>query len=260
MLPLITRHRSGDTLKLAGGTLRLRPAGGDTISCSLDRMSQRRGTLPLLLEMAVIHALALEGIPVFHGAGFTLGGEAVLALGRSGAGKTTLAAAALRAGGKVISDDSLIALRHRCGALAVQPFRRDLQVRRGSRRLFPRTIAPLLEPLTGAVEPKWVLRREAAASCFTDDVSLSGIWILSLDRRLRGCRISPLHQAEALVALIQGSSPLYLSDRYPRERAALLPLLRSLVEEVPAYGIRLGKALLEEPVAELERLLAFHGA
>jgi hypothetical protein len=246
-------------LKLAGGSLRLRPAGGDTITCSLDTPALRRVTFPLLLEMAVIHALALEGIPVFHGAGFTLGGSAVLALGQSGAGKTTLAAAAIRAGGKVISDDSVIALRRRSGSLSVQPFRRDLQVRPGSRRLFPRAIAPLLKPLPGALEPKWTLRRGDAAPCFTDDVSLNRIWILTLDRRLQGCRIRPLHQAEALVALIQGSSPLYLSERYPGERAALMPVLRSLVERVPAYGVRMGRALLEDPVAELEGLLAYQG-
>ena len=245
-------------LKLAGGSLRLRPAGGDTITCSLDTPAPRRVTFPLLLEMAVIHALALEGIPVFHGAGFTLGGSAVLALGQSGAGKTTLAAAAIRAGGKVISDDSVIALRRRSGSLSVQPFRRDLQVRPGSRRLFPRAVAPLLKPLPGALEPKWTLRR-GDAPCFTDDVSLNRIWILTLDRRLQGCRIRPLHQAEALVALIQGSSPLYLSERYPGERAALMPVLRSLVERVPAYGVRMGRALLEDPVAELEGLLAYQG-
>lgn len=259
VLPRITHHHIGDTLKLPGGSLRLRPGGGSTIACPLVTPAQLRGTFPLLLEMAVIHAMALQGVPVFHGASFSSRGTAILALGQSGSGKTTLAAAVIQAGGQVVSDDSVITLRRRPGGISVQPFRRDIQARRGSRRLFPRAIASLLEPLSGAAEPKWGLRRDAAASCFADDVSLDRIWVLSLDRRLRRCRIGPLHQAEAMAALIQGSSPLYLSGRYPREREALMPVLRSLVERVPAYGVRLGRALLEDPAVELDRLLTFTG-
>jgi len=248
----ITAAEGGDLLRIPGGSLRLRAGGGDTLTCR----RAVRGAFPLLLEMALIHALALRGVPVFHGAAFTFRGVPILALGQSGTGKTTLAAAAIRAGGRVVSDDSVAVLTHHAGGVSAQPFRRDFQVRPGSRRLFPGSLASRLEPLTAAAEPKWTLRREAAASRFTDDVCLRRIWVITLDRRLRRCRIAPLSQAEVFAALIQGSSPLYLSGRYPRERGALMPVLHSLAEQAPAYGVRLGRALLDDPVGELARLEA----
>lgn len=70
--------------------------------------------------------LELGGILV-HGAAVELGGRAVLALGRSGAGKTTFSRLALAQGGEVLSDD-LNALRRTAGGTVVEklPFTGDL--------------------------------------------------------------------------------------------------------------------------------------
>ena len=62
--------------------------------------------LTTLLEMALTHALAMSGYVVNHAAAFEIDGTAVLAVGPTRAGKSTLSAAALAAGGAVVSDDS----------------------------------------------------------------------------------------------------------------------------------------------------------
>jgi hypothetical protein len=146
-----------------------------------------------------------------------------------------------------------MALR-RDDAFVIRPFRRDMQLRRGTRRLVPRAFASRLERLAHPVEPKWVLRREEAKPCFADHRAPDRIWVIGLDRRLRHGRIRRLDQAEVLAALIQGSSPLYLGHGYPQERAALMPVLCALAERVPGWGIRLGRALVEDPAGELDRL------
>jgi len=59
----------------------------------------------MLLETALIHTLAMGGCVVNHAAAFDVDGAALLVVGQSRAGKSTLSAAVLAAGGSVVSDD-----------------------------------------------------------------------------------------------------------------------------------------------------------
>jgi hypothetical protein len=60
--------------------------------------------------------------------------------------------------------------------------------------------------------------------------------------------------SQAAVALIQASVPRFLTARFPTERAALMPVIRELAS-LPAFRVRLGRRLLEEPEDEMRRLL-----
>ena len=82
-----------------------------------------------LLETALIHALAMGGYVVNHAAALEVDGGALLVAGPSRAGKSTLSAAVLAAGGAVVSDDSVILGFDDEGAPAAGALRRDLWLR-----------------------------------------------------------------------------------------------------------------------------------
>ena len=63
--------------------------------------------VPVLSGVACAVLLSSSGAPLLHGAAVAHGGEAIAILGDSGQGKSTLAAALLGAGGRLLSEDLL---------------------------------------------------------------------------------------------------------------------------------------------------------
>jgi len=74
----------------------------------------------ILSAQALPLAATLRGYEVLHAAGVVLGGEAVLFAGAPGAGKSSLAAALLRRGGQLLSDDA-VAIEWQGGSLLAHP-------------------------------------------------------------------------------------------------------------------------------------------
>jgi hypothetical protein len=74
----------------------------------------------ILAAQALPLAATLRGFEVLHAAGVVLGGEAVLLAGPPGAGKSSLAAALLRRGGRLLSDDA-VALEWQRGPIVAHP-------------------------------------------------------------------------------------------------------------------------------------------
>src|ERR1700722_10339997 len=70
----------------------------------------------------------IRGLEVLHASGVVLGGSAVLVTGPPGAGKSSLAAALVRAGGQLLSDDA-VALQLMDGVLIAHPGSAVLQLR-----------------------------------------------------------------------------------------------------------------------------------
>jgi serine kinase of HPr protein (carbohydrate metabolism regulator) len=88
-----------------------------------------------------------------HAAGVVVDGRAVLLMGSAGAGKSSLAAALLRAGGRLLSDDA-VALQLREGRLIAHAGSLALQLRAAEdERLSPAQRAALGRPV-GSVEGK----------------------------------------------------------------------------------------------------------
>jgi hypothetical protein len=85
------------------------------------------GIFENFFRVLTAYRLLEQGGVLVHGAAVAAGGRAVLALGRSGAGKTTFSRLALERGAEVLSDD-LNALRRTAGGTVVEklPFTGDL--------------------------------------------------------------------------------------------------------------------------------------
>ena len=208
-----------------------------------------------LLETALIHALALGGYVVNHAAAFEIDGVAFLAVGPSHAGKSTLSAAVLAAGGAVVSDDSVILGLDDDGAAAAGALRRDLWMREGSVGLLPANLRAHLWEGSSFGERRWGLERAAFQELFRTMVRPQAIVLLHRDLRVRGFKLRRASSAEGLAGLILASSPLFLSGRYPVEQGRCMPALLALVNNVPCFEVRMGRALVEDPVATVRRLV-----
>jgi hypothetical protein len=82
----------------------------------------------IVAAQALPLAATLRGLEVLHASGVVLDGRAALITGTAGAGKSSLAAALLRAGGRLLSDDA-VALRLRDGELTAHAGSLALQLR-----------------------------------------------------------------------------------------------------------------------------------
>jgi len=207
-----------------------------------------------LLEMALIHALALGGYVVNHAAALEVDGVAILAVGPSRAGKSTLSAAVLAAGGAVVSDDSVILGLDDEGESSVGALRRNLWLREGSVELLPEVLRARLWENSSFWERRWGLDRAEFPEYFRTRVRPQAIVLLRRDRRVNGYQLRRISSADGLAGLIQASSPLFLSGRYPVERGRCMPGFESLVNNAPCFEVRMGRALVEDPAATVRSL------
>lgn len=242
----------GDLVSLPGGRLRVHPERDEVVAALADGGE----ALALdVLDAAMAIALARRGVLLLHAAAFRHGRTGVVAVGASGSGKSTLAAAALRAGGRIVSDDTVLVHTTR-GSLRVHPFRSHLGFREEPTGTLPPAAAQGLRTVTGTGWTWWRLDlgdlppSSRLAACAPDR-----LWVLSVDRRLGRSRGERLPQSEILAALVAAASPLVLSPRYRTTRSRLMPVLLAAAESCPAWRVRLGTELVRDPAAELERLI-----
>jgi hypothetical protein len=103
-------------------------------------------------------------------------------------------------------------------------------------------------------ERRWGLERAAFPECFRTRVRPQAIVLLRRDRRIRRYVVRRVSGADALAGLIMASSALFLSGRYPLERARCMPGVMELANRLPCFEARMGRALLEDPAATVRRL------
>jgi hypothetical protein len=101
-------------------------ADGMDLLCEPDPANE--GWASIVAAQALPLAATVRGMEVLHASGVALGGKAVLIAGPPGAGKSSLAAALIRHGGQLLSDDA-VALRLSDGALLAYPGSTLLQLR-----------------------------------------------------------------------------------------------------------------------------------
>lgn len=194
------------------------------------------------------HALALEGSSFLHGAAVIVDDLPILLLGAAGSGKSTAAAAALAAGGQVVSDDSLILYPTASNRFGARTLRRDLFLRQGSRAALPAPLRKRLLRVGPATDPRWVLRRDSAASVFRTTLEPAALCVLRRDRRFKTFGLTALNQAMALTALLEANaSPHLLQPGFEGEQRRLLSLWSRLTSKIPAFELRLGPAVLDSP-------------
>lgn len=257
-VPRIWRRRlagGGDLLVAGGVRTQIHPGGGETVFAPRRLLTARERRVQSALDFAIEHHVALQGGCTLHACAFLIGETGVIGVGRSHAGKSSLTAAALRSGGKAVADDSIIACLGADAEPRAVPFSRDIRLREPSERLLADQYRSRLRGATFGGETRWSLTREAAPACFLPVMTPSSVWGLSIDRRLSASRVRPLSQAETLATLVVGSNALFLSPRYPHERAELMAVLTALANGCHGFRVRLGRDLLDDPERSIERLL-----
>jgi hypothetical protein len=207
------------------------------------------------LEMAMSHALAMRGYVVNHAAAFEVDGTALLAVGPTHAGKSTLCGAALAAGGAVVSDDSVILGLDGDGAPSVGALRRNLWLREGSAEILPRELQSSLKRVAVFGEDRWGLDRGVFGERFRTRVRPEAIVLLRRDRRMRGFKLRELSSADGLAGILMASTALFFSPRYPTERDRCLWGLTALVNSVPCFSLRMGTGLVTDPVTTVQSLV-----
>ena len=168
------------------------------------------GRMELAVGGPLGHALALSGSSFLHGAAVIVRDLPILLLGEGGSGKSTMAAAALAAGGKLVSDDSLILYPTDSRRLAVRSLRRDLILREGSRGVLPDPLHQHLQRVGPPTDPRWVLGREDAAPAFRTILEPAVLCVLRRDRRCKTFRLTALNQAMALTSLLEANASPHL--------------------------------------------------
>jgi len=250
------RRDGEDLVMMSGGRVRLAPGRVEAVVEWMDAGAGVDGFVAInLLEIALSHALAMNGYVVNHAACVKIGGTALLAIGRTHAGKSTLSAAALAAGGAVVSDDSVILGFDDEGVPSAGALRRDLWLRDGSEGLLPKALRARLWETASFGERRWGLERAAFPELFQTRVQPLAIVLLRRDLRVRDFALRRVSSADGLTGLILASSALFLSGRYPLERERCMPGLLALANSAPCFEVRMGRDLVDDPVATVRRLV-----
>lgn len=246
--------KNWDIMRYGSGQVAIQPGGGEVLTAPAAFFSQPSYALEQLFGYAISHAFARQGGAIIHGAAFQIEQRAVLTLGLSRAGKSTLSALALRAGAQVVSDDTLLLGLEQDGQPRVEALREALYLREPTQTLLPTALQNNLQPISIRSEHRWVLNRDSA-EYFTRSIRPSLVLCTNVDRRLKVTHIHPMQKTDVLAMLIRAASPLFLSPRYPVERAAMLPVLTSLALRTPGFRVRLGRDLFATPDVTFSRLL-----
>jgi hypothetical protein len=182
-----------------------------------------------LLGQALSFALVKGGFEPLHGTAIVHQGQAIVLLGDSGFGKSTLAASFLAEGCPLLTDDLLLLRPSAAGMLAYPGPPRIKLFPDAARRLLPSAAAGV--PMNSETN-KHVIPLEAAQRC-PGPVPLRAIYVLAPPhemRRQRRVRIEPLPAREAFLALVSNTFNRYIADpdRLQRQVAESTGLLRSV--------------------------------
>lgn len=207
------------------------------------------------LELAMSHALAMSGRVVSHAAALEVDGAALLAVGRTHTGKSTLCAAVLAAGGAVVSDDSVILGLDDRGAPSVGALRRNLWLRKGSVDILPPDMRRGLKNGVMFGEDRWGLDRGACGERFRTRVRPDAVVLFHRDRRLRGFELRVVDAADALAGIVLASKALFFSSRYEVERDRCMQSLTGLVNTTRCFSLRMGTDLVRDPLATVGSLM-----
>jgi hypothetical protein len=209
----------------------------------------------MLLQPLVLEALRPNGFIAVHAAALVDAGAAVLFPAYSGSGKTTLALALLRAGFRLLSDDSPL-LRCEEGLVVAYAFPEPLNVAATTAALFAEVAPHLPAGLQTARAEKAALdARLVYGDCLAERAPVRAI-ILPARRPAGGSTLScPLPKAQALLRLL----PLTMTSAAPANTSAQFQLLAHLVRDTPCYSMDTGGDFDRIP-SIVRRLLRDDGA
>ena len=218
------------------------PDGGTVRYRRLARASDHSlGTY--LLGHVLSFSLVARGAEPLHGTAVMVDDEAVVFLGECGEGKSTLGAAMIRRGARIVSDD-LIAIHRRGRACFVQPGPARLKLyRHVVRAIVGRRREAQMHPDTAKLVVPMRTRERARAP-----VRLRAFYVLARHprgTRARDIRIDPLSPGAAIVELLRSSFNLVV-DSPSRERTRFA-LASELARAVPVKRLTYPRSLAALP-------------
>ena len=211
---------------------------GTELLCDPEPGSSEWSTL--LPAQALPLAATLQGLEVLHASGVVLGERATLLAGPSGAGKSSLAAALLRRGAALLSDDT-VALESRGGTLIAHPGAALLALEAAEHERLSASERAIL----GAPEP--FLDKQRYNPIAIAPVTPFGELLL-LERATHG---PPLERIEAIDPFALLASTFNLSVRTPERLARHLDLAVALAATERIYRLRIQPGVDATQLAEI---------
>ncbi len=195
-------------------------------------------------KVALLRCLASAGALALHAAAFEVGEDGWLCAGASNTGKSTLATLAIRQGGRIVSDDSLLVWRQ-AETIQVAPLRRDVHLRSATAIILP----PEHGRCSAETSPgaRVTLTRADMPTVFTPRLIPQKLLLCRIDRRRGRTRVRRISQGEALGGLILATSPAYLARQFPALHRATWAVLEQLVRTVESFHVDLGREVMEDP-------------
>jgi len=203
----------------------------------------------ILSFQALPLAATIRGLEVMHASGVVLDGRAVLVAGPPGAGKSSLAAALVRAGGELLSDD----------AVALQLSNGGLTAHAGSTVLHLRTpederLSAAERAALGAPERIGADRQRYLTNCMPEPAPLGGLFLLQ-----RSDDQPAVEQLAAVDPFELIASTFNLSVRTPARLQRQLDVVSAIASAGLAHRLRVQPdvdatrlaALLQEHLLEL---------
>lgn len=215
------------------------------------------GILPYCFHAAVAQQLARAGVLTLHAAAVTTPHGGVLAIGRKGAGKSTLTASAIRAGLGVVTDDWVLAAVTG-PAMQVERMRDYMMWRKGWAIEQLKRYLPAEFLRESRSRPRFNLWLPARDERFPATTTIDAACVLERPTagRRQQTQTLPMSGTEALGSVTESSMPIVLSERLPVERSCLLPGLMALLARQPWHRVVAGTDLVEDSEAVWHSLLA----
>jgi hypothetical protein len=219
------------------GRILIAPDGTELL-CDPEPGSSEWSTL--LTAQALPLAATLRGLEVLHASGVVLMGGAALFAGPSGAGKSSLAAALLRRGATLLSDDT-VALEPRDGTLIAYPGAALLQLGATEHeRLSTRERTVLGAPET------FLGKQRYSPSVSASPAPLHELFLL--ERATHG---PPIERIEAVDPFALLASTFNLSVRTPERLRRHLDLAVALAATEHVYRLRIQPGVNATQLAEI---------
>lgn len=196
-----------------------------------------------IFTVLLVELLKRRALFSVHAGCVSVEGKALLLAGESGAGKTTLALALLRAGHDFLADDTIF-LAHRSHGLTVLSFPDEIDVTDGTIGLFPE-LSFLLESPRAPGATKRQVRAETVYPM--DDPAATYEPSVLVFPRVTGEPHSELTEMEPGEALVQLAPNVLLTDAASSQ--AHLDALAALVKASRCYRLDTGRDL--DALAEL---------
>ena len=231
-LQTIDLDAAGDALVVAPGWGAFR-VGRERIACAPEPAEPWRWQRYLIGQVLPL-AAALRGIELLHAAAVARDGGAVAVVGRSQAGKSTLAAAWLAAGAPLVADD-VVALTRQGDEVIVHPGPGLLSLRHGAAALLGETaLARIGRPVGRDDEGD-----RLAVTRHRDTLPLRALLIL--ERRAEPGPTRVQHEPTPDPRLLLGAT-FNLVDQTPERLERLLDLCAAIAAAVPVHRVSVGSA------------------